>query len=154
MKIGEILKPECVIEDLKADCKHDALVELAARIGKKELGGDPQAIVKVLLDREKLGSTGIGDGIAIPHGKIKGLDGMVITFGRSKKGIDFEALDNRPAHLFFLLLAPETSAGKHLKALAKISRMLKDKAFRKKLMDAKSGTDLYRMIMDQDDDAP
>ncbi len=151
MKIADILKPELVIDDLKAECKDDALAELSARIGQTRRNCDPEAMVKVLLDREKLGSTGIGDGIAIPHGKIKGLDDMVISFGRSRKGIDFEALDNRPAHLFFLLLAPEESAGKHLKALAKISRMLKDKAFRNKLMDAKSSADLYAMIVDKVD---
>lgn len=150
MKISDILKPECVIEDMKAVNKRDALAELSARVRQTHLKCDPDAILKVLLDREKLGSTGIGDGIAIPHGKIRGLDDMVISFGRSRKGIDFEALDNRPAHLFFLLLAPEESAGKHLKALAKISRILKDRDFRKKLMEAKSDADLYTMILDKD----
>lgn len=151
MKISDILKPECVIDDMKALNKRDALVELSARIRQTHLKCDPDAIVKVLLDREKLGSTGIGNGIAIPHGKIKGLDDMVISFGRSRMGIDFEAMDNKPAHLFFLLLAPEDSAGKHLKALAKISRILKDKDFRKKLMEAKSDADLYNLIVDKDD---
>ncbi len=150
MKIADVLMPECVIDELKSDCKHDALVELTERIGPGALGCRIDSVVKVLQDREKLGSTGIGDGIAIPHGKIKGLKDMVISFGRSKKGIDFAALDSRPAHLFFLLLAPEESAGKHLKALAKISRMLKDKAFRKKLMEAKSCADLYAVIADKD----
>jgi PTS system nitrogen regulatory IIA component len=151
MKIRDILKPECIIEDMRAENKRDALAELSARIRQIQSNCDSDAMLKVLLEREKLGSTGIGEGIAIPHGKIKGLDDMVISFGRSRNGIDFEALDNRPAHLFFLLLAPEESAGKHLKALAKISRMLKDKTFRKMLMDAKSGADLYRMILDKDD---
>lgn len=151
MKIADILKPECIIEDLKAGNKRDVLAELSGRVRQSQVKCDPETMVKVLLERERLGSTGIGDGIAIPHGKIKGLDEMVVTFGRSKAGVDFEALDHRPAHLFFLLLAPEESAGKHLKALAKISRMLKDKAFRKKLMDAKSCTDLYAMILDKDE---
>lgn len=150
MKIADILKPEGIIEDMKAENKRDALVELAAQAKQCRLDCDPDDMLKVLLEREKLGSTGIGDGIAIPHGKIKGLKEMVIIFGRSSKGLDFEALDNRPAHLFFLLLAQEESAGNHLKALAKISRMLKDKAFRKRLMDARSASELYSYILEND----
>jgi PTS system nitrogen regulatory IIA component len=108
-------------------------------------------MIEVLLDREKLGSTGIGDGIAIPHGKLKGLDSLVIAFGRSHDGIDFDSIDGKPVHIFFLLMAPESSTGQHLKALAKISRMLKDPAFRSNLMSAKSTEELYRNISDKDE---
>ena len=114
------------MRSLKARNKRDALAELAGVFAKGKIRVDPEAMLHVLLEREKLGSTGIGDGIAIPHGKIAGLDEMVVAFGRSREGIDFEAMDGKPVHLFFLLMAPENSAGQHLKALAKISRMLKD----------------------------
>jgi PTS system nitrogen regulatory IIA component len=110
-----------------------------------------EAMLNVLLEREKLGSTGIGDGIAIPHGKMSGLNDLMISFGRSKDGIDFNAMDGKPVHLFFLLMAPENSAGQHLKILAKLSRMLKDTNFRKKLMSAKSKDELYKIIEERND---
>jgi PTS system nitrogen regulatory IIA component len=102
------------------------------------------------LDREKLGSTGIGDGIAIPHGKIRDLGGVVASFGRSREGVDFESIDQKPTHLFFLLVAPENSAGMHLKALARISRLLKDPNFRKKLMGAGDKDELFQIISEED----
>jgi PTS system nitrogen regulatory IIA component len=108
-------------------------------------------MVKTLLDREKLGSTGIGDGIAIPHGKLADLDELIVSFGRSRQGVEFDSMDGKPANLFFLLLAPENTTGLHLKALAKISKMLKDSAFRKKLIEAKSKDELYVIIADKDD---
>ena len=107
--------------------------------------------MKILMEREKLGSTGVGESIAIPHGKIHGLDDLHISFGRSRKGVAFDALDGKPVHLFFLLMAPDHSSGQHLKALAKISRMLKDIDFRKKLMNAKSRDDLYDVIREKDE---
>ncbi|HQC23908.1 MAG TPA: PTS sugar transporter subunit IIA, partial [Syntrophales bacterium] len=105
----------------------------------------------VLLEREKLGSTGIGDGIAIPHGKLKGLERLVISFGRSRQGVDFDAIDGKPVHIFFLLMAPESSTGQHLKALAKISRMLKDPGFRSDLMAAENAEEIYRKIAEKDE---
>jgi PTS system nitrogen regulatory IIA component len=108
-------------------------------------------VVNTLLDREKLGSTGIGDGIAIPHGKLADLDELIVTFGRSKEGVNFDSMDGKPANLFFLLLAPENTTGLHLKVLAKISKMLKDNTFRKKLIEAKSKDELYLIIGDKDD---
>jgi len=113
---------------------------------------DSGEMLDILLDRERLGSTGIGEGVAIPHGKMVGLKEMVISFGRSREGIDFEAMDGKPVHLFFLLMAPENSAGLHLKVLAKISRMLKDPVFRKKLVAAKLSGDLFAVISEKDDE--
>ncbi|MBU0575406.1 MAG: PTS sugar transporter subunit IIA, partial [Proteobacteria bacterium] len=107
MKITEILKKEFILEELKAKSKREVLVELAGAFAKGGLTFDPDAMLHVLLEREKLGSTGIGDGIAIPHGKLAGLEEMVVAFGRSREGVDFEAMDGKPAHLFFLLMAPE-----------------------------------------------
>ena len=152
MKIMEILQRELVLEELKARNKRDALAELAGVFAKGRIKVDSDAILHILLERERLWSTGIGDGIAIPHGKIPGLDEMVVSFGRSREGIAFEAMDGKPVHLFFLLMAPENSAGQHLKVLAKISRMLKDTAFRKNLLEAKMHEDLFRIIAEKDDE--
>jgi len=152
MKIMDILKKEFILEELKAKSKREVLVELAAVFARGKTKFDPEAMLHVLLEREKLGSTGIGDGIAIPHGKLAGLEEMVIAFGRSREGVDFEAMDGKPAHLFFLLMAPENSAGQHLKALAKISRMLKDAVFRKYLLAAKTHDDLYQALVEKDDE--
>lgn len=153
MKITEMLRKEFVLEELKAGNKRDTLAELAGVFAKGERRVDPEAMLHALLEREKLGSTGIGDGIAIPHGKLAGLDEMVIAFGRSREGIDFEAMDGKPAHLFFLLMAPVNSAGQHLKALAKISRMMKDGVFRRNLLEAKMHDDLVRIIAEKDDES-
>jgi PTS system nitrogen regulatory IIA component len=153
MKIMEMLKKGFILEELKARNKREALVELASVFAKGKIPFDPEATLHVLLEREQLGSTGIGDGIAIPHGKLAGLEEMIVAFGRSRKGIAFEAMDGKPVHLFFLLMAPENSAGQHLKALAKISRMLKDGAFRKDLLEAKMHDDLVRIIAEKDDES-
>jgi len=150
MKIAEMLKKDYVIESLMTSTKKDALRELAQVILHDQPQYETETVVKVLLDREKLGSTGIGDGIAIPHGKLAKLDRLVVSFGRSLEGIDFNAMDGRPVHLFFLLLAPENSAGLHLKALAKISRMLKDDSFRRQLIEAGTKEELYRIIEEKD----
>jgi len=152
MKITELLKKEYILEQLKAKSKQEALAELAGVFIKGRIKFDSGAMLRVLLEREKLGSTGIGDGIAIPHGKLAGLDEILVAFGRSREGIAFEALDGKPVHLFFLLMAPENSAGQHLKALAKISRMLKDGVFRKKLLEARMHDDLVRVITEKDDE--
>lgn len=152
MNIMEMLKPEFIIEELRAINKRDVLAELIAVIAKGGGSFDPEAMLRVFLEREQLGSTGIGDGIAIPHGKLAGLDETVLAFGRSRKGVEFAALDGKPVHLFFLLAAPENSASRHLKALARISRMLKDGVFRKNLLEAKVRDDLVRIIDQKDDE--
>jgi nitrogen PTS system EIIA component len=152
MKITEMLREEFVLDELKAGNKRDVLAELADAFAKGKIKFDREAMIHVLLEREKLGSTGIGEGIAIPHGKLAGLEEMVVAFGRSHRGIEFEAMDGKPVHLFFLLMAPENSAGQHLKALAKISRMLKDGAFRQHLMEAVTHDDLMALIAEKDDE--
>lgn len=151
MKIMDICRKEYIIEELKAKTKRDVLAELSLVIHRQNGATGQEDIVKTLLDREKLGSTGIGDGIAIPHGKLADLNELIVTFGRSKEGVDFDSMDGKPANLFFLLLAPENTTGLHLKALAKISKMLKDNAFKKKLMEARSKEELYSIIADKDD---
>lgn len=150
MRITDMLKKTFIIEELKATTKCDVLSELASIFPREDLAADFDGVINVLLEREKLGSTGIGEGIAIPHGKVSGLRDLIVSFGRSAKGIDFNAMDGKPVHLLFLLLAPENSAGQHLKALAKISRMLKDQSFRQRLMAAGSQDEIYRAIVEKD----
>ena len=151
MKIIDMLKTDYILEELKSGNKRDVLKELVGSFMKIHQKLDSEATLNVLFEREKLGSTGIGEGIAIPHGKITGLDQLILSFGRSAVGIDFDAMDGKPVHLFFLLIAPENSAGQHLKTLAKISKMLKDGVFRTKLMASKSKDELYKIIANQDD---
>lgn len=152
MKLSEIFKPQSVICNLKANDKKGALEELSQAITDQEPSLSKRSLLQVLLEREKLGSTGIGDGIALPHGKLGELNHPLISFGRSVNGLDFDSIDEQPVYLFFLLIAPENSAGVHLTALAKISRMLKDTNFRRQLMEAKSREDIYKTIIDRDEE--
>ncbi|MFA5321766.1 MAG: PTS sugar transporter subunit IIA [Smithella sp.] len=150
MQLEEIFKIEFINADLLAKNKDEALAELVNTIIRGGLNLDSNSILEILKQRENLGSTGIGDGVAIPHGKASALNDIVVGFGRSVDGIDYDSLDGKPVHLLFLLLAPENSAGQHLKILAKISKMLKETSFRKKLLKAKSQRELYEIIIDQE----
>ena len=150
MNFTEILKRDFILDELEARNQHDVLAELVGVFAKGGVRFDPEAMLQVLLERERLGSTGIGEGIAIPHGKLQGLDEILLSFGRSSEGISFDAMDGKPVHLFFLLMAPENSAGLHLKILAKISRMLKDPALRNNLLQAKSKEKIWRIIEEQE----
>ena len=152
MKLSEIFKPQLIIANLKAHDKKGVLEELSQVITEQNPSLNKGSLLQVLLERERLGSTGIGDGIALPHGKLAELSNLLISFGRSIDGLDFDSIDEQPAYLFFLLLAPENSAGMHLTALAKISRMLKDANFRQRLMGAKSRKEIYKVIMDMDEE--
>lgn len=151
MKITDFLDEASIIPDLRSISKKGILEELSNALVQGGKLPDRDKVVEVLLEREKLGSTGIGDGIAIPHGKMKEINGLVTSFGRSIQGVNFESIDNKPAHLFFLLIAPENSAGIHLKALARISRLLKDPSFRNRLMEAKDRHDLFGIITEEDE---
>ena len=106
--------------------------------------------MQVLLDREKLGSTGVGDGVAIPHGKLPGLPALVAVFGRSRQGVEYRAADGKPARLFFALFAPENSAGAHLKALSRVSRVFRLPAFREAIMAAPTAEEIHRLILAED----
>lgn len=152
MKLSEIFKPQSVIHDLKAHDKKGVLEELSQVITEQEKSLNKGTLLQVLLERERLGSTAIGDGVALPHGKLRELDKLLISFGRSIDGLDFDSIDEQPAYLFFLLLAPENSAGMHLKFLAKMSRMLKDGNFRQRLMGAKTREEIYKIIIDRDEE--
>ncbi len=151
MQLEQFFKIEHINADLSAKNKEDALLEMVDTIIRGGLNLDKTSILEILKQRESLGSTGIGEGVAIPHGKISTLNDIVIAFGRSVNGICYDSLDGKPVHLLFLLLAPENSAGQHLKILAKISKMLKEPDFRKKLLKTRSQNDLYKIIIEQDD---
>jgi PTS system nitrogen regulatory IIA component len=145
MKIVEFLRSDCVIHDLTGRTGQAVLSELCRPLAQAQKV-DAQRLLETLLEREKLGSTGIGDGVAIPHGKVAGLPALSASFGRSTAGIDFRAIDGRPTNLFFALFAPENSAGAHLKALARISRIFKNGSFRESILRAGNAAEIYRLI--------
>ncbi|MFO1463207.1 MAG: PTS sugar transporter subunit IIA [bacterium] len=153
MKITNILRVESIIPELQSQDKNGVIRELAEAVIRSEPSLSVDRLYEVLLEREKLGSTGIGSGVAIPHGKLPNLERIVAAFGRSKAGIDFDSQDGEPAHLFFVLVAPENTAGLHLKALAKLSRLLKDAQFRQKLMEVPDAAAIYKAIEIEDEKA-
>ncbi len=150
MKILDILDEESIITELKSKSKKEAIEEMAVVAAKNDDSINVETLVEVLIEREKLGSTGIGDGVAIPHGKLSSIENVMAVFARSEEGIDFDSMDGKNAHLFFLLIAPEDSAGSHLKALARVSRLMNDPKFRLSLMEAKSREEVYRTFADED----
>lgn len=150
MKVNLLLQPEDIIPALSAPSKDAVLDELAAKVVERHPGLEHGELLRILKERERLGSTGIGDGIAIPHGKLKQAKEPLLAFGRSLAGVDFNALDGRRVNLFFLLVAPEDAVGIHLKMLARISRILKDPAVRKGLMEAPDAAAICRIIREQD----
>jgi len=152
MKLSEIISIENIIPELKAKDKKGVLGELAEAITHQYPSIEKGALVRVLVEREHLGSTGIGDGVAIPHGKLNSVSTPIVSFGRSRRGLDFDSMDGQPAYLFFLLLAPENSSGVHLQVLTRIAKMLKKSAFRKELMQAETRDDLYRIILQSDEE--
>ncbi|HYL59422.1 MAG TPA: PTS sugar transporter subunit IIA [Candidatus Acidoferrales bacterium] len=150
MKIADILSPELVIAELKGNTKPDVLNELARALTSRFKEIPLAELSAVLAERERLGSTAIGDGIAIPHGKLRGVTKIIGAFGRHRQGVDFDSLDGGPSQLFFVLVAPEDSASLHLKALARVSRLLRDAAFREKLLAAKDTAEIYSLIKTED----
>jgi len=150
MKIMDILVREAVVLDLASTAKDEALTEMAGALAAAEPSLEREKLLAVLRDREALQSTGIGEGVAIPHGKIPGLSRLIASFARSRRGVDFESIDGQPTHLFFLLVVPEHSGGQHLKALARISRFFRDAAFRSRLQEAESLEDVCRAIEEED----
>lgn len=152
MKILDFLCPEAVTGNLEATTKKDVIEEMVTMMVEAGVFEKKHKtkIVDVLMARESLGSTAIGQGIAIPHGKTDCVDKLVAGLGVSKKGLDFDALDGEPAYIFFLLAAPVDSAGPHLKALARVSRLLKDKFFRESLKSAKDTKEILDLISRED----
>ena len=145
MDIADILSPSAVVANLKASSKKQALQDLARRAAEL-LGLPERTVFDVLIERERLGTTGVGNGIAIPHGKPAGLDRLCGVFARLERPIDFESIDEQPVDLIFLLLAPESAGAEHLKALARVSRLLRDKSVCEKLRASESGDALYALL--------
>jgi PTS system nitrogen regulatory IIA component len=150
MKIMDILVKDAVILDVDSQDKPAVLERLARAVASAETGVDADRLLSVLVERENLQSTGIGDGVAIPHGKLAGLPKLLAGFARSPRGVDFASIDGQPTYLFFLLVVPEHSGGMHLKALARISRFFRDAGFRKALMEAETREDVLRAIEEED----
>ncbi|SEN13445.1 PTS IIA-like nitrogen-regulatory protein PtsN [Stigmatella aurantiaca] len=150
MRIAEFLSPQAIIADMQARTKTEVLRELSAALVRAHPNLQEDKLAEVLREREKLGSTGIGEGVAIPHGKLPGMTQLLATFGVSRQGLDFEAIDGKPTHLFFALVAPENSAGVHLKALARISRLFKNPRFRAAILEAPTAADIHALIVQED----
>lgn len=152
MKLSELLSENAIGMTLAARDKNEAISELVALLVKSAGGAVSRQddVVKAVWDREELMSTGIGQGVAIPHAKTNAVDKLYTVFGRSPAGIDFAALDQKPVHLFFLLVAPEDQSGPHVKALARISRLLKHAYFRQALIDAKEAAEVMTIIREEE----
>jgi PTS system nitrogen regulatory IIA component len=151
MKILDVLHKETIIADMTSRTKKEVLDELVAPVARLT-AVDRGELVHVLLERERLGSTGIGGGIGIPHGKLKNLDNLIVGFGLSRQGVDFESLDGEPTRIFFLLVTPENSTGLHLKLLARISRILKNEPFKERLLQATDSSEIYTIIKEEDEE--
>ncbi len=151
MKLVDFLTPHTITTELKAQNKKETLQELCQMLGAAGKLPDAAKMVETLMERESLGSTGIGQGIAIPHAKTNMVTEQIAALAVSRKGVEFDALDGEPVYIVFLLVAPAEAAGNHLKALAKVSRLLKDKFFRQSLRDAKSSEDILQIIRQEDE---
>ncbi len=151
MKLTSIILREAIVPRLEGKDRHQVLHELSHLLEKVDPTLNASEVYTFLEEREKLGSTGIGCGVAIPHGKIPSAKKMLGCFGRSIEGIDFQTQDGEPAHLFFVLIAPENVSGLHLKILSKLSRMLKDKSIRDQFMAAKNADEIFEIISQEDD---
>ena len=150
MKITDFLTPDRVIADLTEKDKSEVLKEMAGQLAETQPGLDAAQILQVLQDREKISTTAIGEGVAIPHGKLPNVQNVSALFARSLQGVDFASLDGEPTHLFFTLIAPQDAAADHLKALARISRLLKDPDLRRRLLTAATSQELYNIIAAED----
>jgi PTS system nitrogen regulatory IIA component len=150
VRIAEFLKAEAIVPELNAQTKSDILRELSAALARSNPAISPTRLASVLEERERVNSTGVGEGVAIPHGKLQELSTLSASFGVSHAGIDFEAHDKKPTFLFFALVAPENSAGLHLKALARISRLFRNASFREAILQARGAQEIYSLIVQED----
>jgi PTS system nitrogen regulatory IIA component len=150
MKISEFLSPLAVVADLQSRSKPEMLEELARALAAAHPELNPGRLTEVLRERERQGTTGIGDGVAIPHGKLPGLPGIIAAFGMAREGVEFDSIDRKPAQLFFALVAPVDSPGVHLKALARVSRLFKNPQFREAILHAREPEAIYGLIAQED----
>lgn len=151
MKIMDYLEENSVISNLQAIDKLSVLKELSRALIKPSQSPSAEEIIQAVLNREKLESTGIGEGIAIPHGQLKRLEDFMVSFGRSIKGINFNSIDQKPTHLFFLVMGPENSTVDNLKLLGRIATLLKNASFKGRLMKARSQKELFQLIAEEDE---
>jgi len=150
MRIAEFLREDLVFPALAAADKEGVVRELSSGLARAYPSLSADKLAETLLEWEKLGSTGIGEGVAIPHGKLAGIPGLLAAFGRKRGGVDFAAIDSKPTYLFFVLFAPDNSAGLHLKALARISRLFKQPQFRQAILSAEGAPAIFRLISEED----
>jgi len=151
VKITDFLNVQTIIPALAAREKNAVLDEMAGWLVSYHRQLDKQKVLNVLLEREKISTTAIGEGVAIPHGKLAEVERVLGVFARSPEGVDFASLDGGLTYLFFVLIAPESAAADHLKALARISRLLKDEAFRRRLIEGQSSQELFNIIAEEDE---
>ena len=150
MKIEEILKKESVIADLLGDSKEKVIKEMTQCLKKNNFIKNDQALFETLMEREKLGSTGIGENVAIPHGKSDEVTQIITVLARSKKGVEFESLDQKPVHFVCMVIAPAHSTGQHLKVLARVSRIFKNQGIREEILKAENSDTIYSILMNED----
>lgn len=151
LSLSEILSEGCVSVSLGASTKAGVLSELAALYARSDLAVAPEVIADVLEERERLASTGVGSGVAIPHGRLSDIPGVRLVLGMHRDGVDFDAVDGRPVHIFVGVLAPDGQASQHLKVLARVSRLLRDSAFRERLLAAGSAEEAHRCLLEMDE---
>ena len=154
MTLLDILSADSTLVDLKGETKQDIIAELVDTLAVGDAISDRAKVLQAVLEREKIMSTGIGDGIAIPHGKSDAVEKLVAALGTQRRGVDFEALDGEPAYVFFLLVSPANVSGPHIKALARISRLLKNDDFKKKLIAAETPAEIIEIIENEEQHAP
>lgn len=154
LKLIDLLPERVIASDLKAENKEDVLRELVGLLFQEDKIKDQEKALEVLLDRERLGSTGVGYGVAIPHGKYNDIENLIAAFGRSRNGIDFGSVDHKPVHIFFLFLAPDNAANLHLRVLARSCRLLKKDTFREALMQAENAAEILKIIAREEGTIP
>jgi PTS system nitrogen regulatory IIA component len=150
MRLADLVRPQQVVANLKSKGKLEVLDELAQLLAGGAERIEAQEFCRVLVERERLRSTGVGSAVAIPHGKVSGLDQLTLAVGLSRRGIEFDAADGKPVHIFMALAAPVNSTGDHLKALARIARLCGDANFRSRLLACESDEEAYQMLVSED----
>ena len=150
MKIDDILKKDSIIANLVGTNKKEVLREITDFLQDLGLITNKETLFNTLMEREKLGSTGIGENVAIPHGKSEELSQIVTVFGRSLGGVNFESLDQKPVHFVCMVIAPSNSTGQHLKALARISRLLKNQELRQGILKLEDANEIYALLLEED----
>lgn len=150
MRIVDLITRDSIVPALASTSKAGIIKELAGQLADRHPELDRDELTRVLVEREGLASTAIGEGVAIPHGKLPNVGGIVACLGRAREGVNFESMDGQPTYLFVVMVAPESSTGAHLKALARISRVFKDAGFRQKLLEASDADAMYEILTRED----